>query len=37
MTHWSLKRKASLGIHAGVVLIPFAFSTVSALLLTPMV
>jgi len=32
MNHWSLKRKASLGIHAGVVLIPFAFSTVSALL-----
>ena len=32
MTHWSTKRKLSLAIHATVVLIPFGFSTVSALL-----
>lgn len=32
MTHWTTKRKLSLGIHAGVVSIPFGFSTVSAFL-----
>lgn len=31
MNQWTIKRKLSLGIHAGVVLIPFSFSTVSAL------
>lgn len=29
---WSVRRRISLGIHAGVVAIPFGFSTVSALL-----
>jgi len=32
MTHWTIKRKASFAIHVAVVLIPFGFSTVSALL-----
>lgn len=32
MTHWTIKRKLSFGIHAGVVSIPFGFSTVSAFL-----
>lgn len=32
MKHWTNKRKISLAIHAGVVLVPFGFSTVSAAL-----
>lgn len=32
MKHWTLKRKASFAVHTGIVLIPFTFSAVSALL-----
>lgn len=32
MRHWTNRRKASLAIHAGIVLIPLVFGTISALL-----
>lgn len=32
MKHWTTRRKASLAIHAGIVLIPLVFGTISALL-----
>lgn len=32
MKHWTRKRWASLGIHTGIVLVPFSFSAASALL-----
>lgn len=30
MTHWTLQRRISFGVHTGIVLIPFSFSAVSA-------